>query len=84
MVLRTLSGRVVLPGGLRRSSTFLVSGFFSARGGGGWGGGGRDDAGPGPRSSGKPLLSPDDGKQRKGFMSAARVLVLSKTPNLDT
>ena len=50
-VIRTLSGREDLPGGLRRSSTFLISGFFSTRWGAGCGGG-SDGEGPGPRSSG--------------------------------
>lgn len=56
-VIITLSGRDNLPGALRMSSTFLISGFFSTRGGGGVGVGSTGAAGCGPLSSGKPLLS---------------------------
>lgn len=51
VALVTLSGRDDLPGGLRISSIFLISGFFSTLGGGCCGGG-RLGAVGGPRSSG--------------------------------
>lgn len=60
VALLTRSGRDDLPGGLRISSIFLISGFFSTRGGG-CGGGARLGAVGGPLSSGKPLLSPGSG-----------------------